>query len=328
MAKLISYFGILLLIFLISPVLSVPLKKGFYKKSCPLAETIVRSTVKNAFANDTGIPPALIRLHFHDCFVRGCDASILLDSTPGSKAEKESMGNKGVGGFEVIDEAKAKMETYCPNTVSCADIIAFAARDSVLLAGGIYYEVPSGRRDGTKSLIHEVSKNLPDSFFNVIQLKDNFANKGLSLEEMVTLSGAHSIGDSHCSSFSKRLYSFNATHGQDPSMDSAYASFLKTKCPKPVNNGIDPLVSFDPSTPTRLDNNYYRNLKMNKGLLFSDQVLWSNSLTKSMVKSNINHPGSWASKFASAMVHMGSIEVITGSNGEVRKNCRVLNSYY
>ncbi|KAF2310966.1 hypothetical protein GH714_018824 [Hevea brasiliensis] len=248
-------------------------------------------------ANDTGIPAALTRLHFHDCFVRGCDASILLDSTPKHKAEKESMRNKGIGGFE------------------CSPYRWH------------YYDVLGGRRDGTISLIGDATKNLPDAFFNVTQLKENFAKKGLSLEELVTLSGVHSIGDCHCSSFSKRLYSFNATYPQDPSMVSTYASYLRAKCPRPVktNSGVDPIVPFDPLTPTRLDNNYYKNLKSKKGLLFSDQVLWESSLTKKMVGSNIKHPSAWASKFASAMVHMGSIKVLTGSQGEIRKNCRVVN---
>ena len=178
------------------------------------------------------------------------------------------MGNKGVQGFDVIDEAKAKIEAQCPQTVSCADIIAFAARDSVFSAGGIHYDVPGGRFDGRVSLIDEVTKNLPDAFFNVTQLENNFAQKGLSLEEMVTLSGAHSIGDSHCSFFSKRLYSFNAKYVQDPSMNPAYANFLKSQCPKPSKNTmLDPLVPFDPSTPTRLDNNYYKNLKKLQGAI-------------------------------------------------------------
>nr|DAD43013.1 TPA_asm: hypothetical protein HUJ06_001242 [Nelumbo nucifera] len=48
---------------------------------------------------------------------------------------------------------------------------------------------------------------------------------GLSLEQMVTLSGAHSIGNSYCSSFSNRLNHFNSSHsqGQDPSLHLAYA---------------------------------------------------------------------------------------------------------
>ena len=129
----------------------------------------------------------------------------------------------------MIDEAKAKIEAQCPQTVSCADIIAFAARDSVFNAGGIdHYDVPGGggRFDGRVSLKDEVIKNIPDPFFNVTQIEKNFAQKGLSLEEMVTLSGAHSIGGSHCSFFSERLYSFNATYAQDPSMNPAYAKVL------------------------------------------------------------------------------------------------------
>ncbi|OMO72892.1 Plant peroxidase [Corchorus capsularis] len=316
------------MILISSSAASLPLRKGFYQKKCPSAETIVRNAVKAALASDPGIPAALIRLHFHDCFVRGCDASILLDSTPNNKAEKDSMGNKGVQGFQVIDEAKAKLEAQCPNSVSCSDIIAFAVRDSVTLAGGPYYDVPAGRRDGRISSIQEVTKNLPDVFFNVTQLKENFAHKGLSVEEMVTLSGAHSIGDSHCSSFSKRLYSFNKTVATDPSIDVSYVTLLKAKCPKPLNNNganPDPLVPFDPVTPNRLDNNYYKNLKSSKGLLASDQTLWDTAITRNLVKGNVNHPSAWAKKFAAAMLHMGSIEVLTGTQGEIRKNCRVVN---
>lgn len=149
---------------------------------------------------------------------------------------------------------------------------------------------------------------------------------------MVTLTGAHSIGDSHCSAFSKRLYSFNSSSNsssQDPSIDSTYADFLKSKCPDlrlVSSSGTDPIVPFDPTTPIKLDNNYYKNLKMNKGLLFSDQILWTSDLTRKMVKNYADNQNNfWANKFAAAMVHMGSIEVLTGNQGEIRKNCRVVN---
>ncbi|KAK4767235.1 hypothetical protein SAY86_014985 [Trapa natans] len=170
------------------------LKVGFYHKTCPSVETIVRN--------------------------EGCDGSVLLDSSPKNVAEKDSSANLGIAGFNVIDAAKAKIEADCPGVVSCADIVAFAARDGVHTAAGVYYSVPAGRRDGRVSRAADAPKNLPMSTFNVEQLKENFARKGLSLEEMVTLSGAHSIGSSHCSAFKKRLYSFSsARHHQDPSLN-------------------------------------------------------------------------------------------------------------
>ncbi|XP_010024694.2 peroxidase 5 [Eucalyptus grandis] len=323
MASSSAYLSFVLVICLISPAISGPLKVGFYQKKCPSAEAMVRESVQKALAADPGAVAPLIRLHFHDCFVRGCDGSILLNSTKGNTAGKDSMGNLGIGGFEVIDDAKAKIEAQCPNTVSCADIVAFAARDGVRAAGGFHYAVPSGRRDGRVSLASEVIKNLPGPFFDAVQLEANFAKKGLSLRDMVTLSGAHSIGDSHCSQFTKRLYSFNSTYSQDPSLNPNYAHLLKTKCPR--NGPTDPIVPFDPVTPNVLDNAYYHNLKSDKGLLYSDQVLWDASLTRGLVKDNANHPSAWARRFTAAMVRMGLIEVLTGTQGEIRKNCRVIN---
>lgn len=258
---------------------------------------------------------------------QGCDGSVLLDSVLGKPvAEKDNLANNpSLRGFEVIDQAKATIETLCPRTVSCADILAFAARDSALKAGNIWYDVPAGRRDGRVSLSSEVLQELPPPFFNAKQLEDNFKRKGLSLDEMVTLSGAHSIGVSHCSSFSNRLYSFNATHPQDPSLDSAYAAFLKTRCPPTANNGVDPMVNLDIQTPIRLDNKYYSNLQSHRGLLTSDQILLDSPLTKNFVVNNVKYGTVWAKKFGAAMVRMGSIDVLTGTQGEIRRNCRFVD---
>merc|ERR1712071_686278 len=119
---------------------------------------------------------------------------------------------------------------------------------------------------------------------------------------MVTLAGAHSIGVSHCSSFSNRLYSFSTTNSQDPST-----------------------VVLESLTPNKLDNKYYVELRNHRGLLTSDQTLLSSPSTSRMVLNNAKYGSAWGPKFAQAMVRMGSIEVLTGSQGEIRSHCSVVN---
>ncbi|EHA8589334.1 putative Peroxidase 5 [Cocos nucifera] len=173
----------------------------------PQAEQIVHDVVRNRHILDPTIAAGLIRFHFHDCFVRGCDASILLDETPsGEPVEKESPANGStLHGIEVIDTVKTIIESLCPATVSSTDTLAFAGRDAAILAGLRHYPVPSGRRDGTISRALE-TLDLPGPFATVEQLTEKFAKKGFSQGEMVILSGAHSIGGAHCPSFDRQLY--------------------------------------------------------------------------------------------------------------------------
>lgn len=103
---------------------------GFYSSCCPRAESIVRSTVQSHFPSNAAVAPGLLRMHFHDCFVQGCDGSILID---GANTEKTARPNLLLRGYDVIDDAKAQLEAACPGVVSCADILALAARDSVVL---------------------------------------------------------------------------------------------------------------------------------------------------------------------------------------------------
>lgn len=68
---------------------------------------------------------------YYLCILQGNDASVLLDSTPTNKAEKEAIPNLSLSGYDVIDEIKAALEEKCSGTVSCADILAMATRDAV-----------------------------------------------------------------------------------------------------------------------------------------------------------------------------------------------------
>ncbi|ERN09604.1 hypothetical protein AMTR_s00029p00176560, partial [Amborella trichopoda] len=101
------------------------LSSNFYDSSCPNALSTIRSKIRSAISAERRMGASLIRLHFHDCFVNGCDGSLLLPE------EKTARGNNNSArGFEVIDEVKSEVESICPGVVSCADILAVAARDS------------------------------------------------------------------------------------------------------------------------------------------------------------------------------------------------------
>ncbi|KAH0746378.1 hypothetical protein KY285_008035 [Solanum tuberosum] len=176
-------------------IVSSSLQVDFYAKKCRAAESIVQ----HSFSTDHSITAALLRMYFHYCFIRGCDASILIDSknTGNKQSEKDAGPNQSVRGYELIDRIKSRLECACPTTVSCADIIALATRESVALAGGSMYNILTGRRDGLVSNPAEV--NLPGPSLIVQEALKNFTNKGFSLNDMVTLLGTHTVGITHCS---------------------------------------------------------------------------------------------------------------------------------
>ncbi|CAL4976521.1 unnamed protein product [Urochloa decumbens] len=299
------------------------LQVGFYNTSCPNAEALVRQVVTAAFANNSGVAPGLIRLHFHDCFVRGCDASVLLSVNPGGgRTERVAAPNfPSLRGFEVIDAAKAAVEQSCPRTVSCADILAFAARDSVNLTGNAFYQVPSGRRDGNVSSEDEALDNLlgPNSTAQV--LIDGFLKKGLNTEDMVVLSGSHTIGRSHCDSF---LFK-NRERLANGAISPAYQALLEALCPPTTGPTTLIRTDMDVSTPTVLDNNYYKLLPLNLGLHFSDDQLVRNATLAPFASAFAANETLWKEKFAAAMIKMGNIEVKTGTQGEIRLNCSIVN---
>ncbi|GLJ14607.1 hypothetical protein SUGI_0236460 [Cryptomeria japonica] len=109
------------------------LSPSFYARSCPQALPIVRAAVRQAVAKERRMGASLLRLHFHDCFVNGCDVSILLDDTANITGEKNALPNaNSVRGFEVIYNIKTQLERVCSGMVSCADILTISARDSVV----------------------------------------------------------------------------------------------------------------------------------------------------------------------------------------------------
>ncbi|OMO98384.1 Plant peroxidase [Corchorus olitorius] len=254
----------------------------------------------------------------------GCDGSVLLDSTANNTAEKDAIPNQSLGGFDVIEEIKSQLEKTCPGVVSCADILALAARDSVSFQfKKPLWEVQLGRRDGTISKASEALSNIPSPFFNFTTLQQSFASKGLSVQDLVVLSGGHTIGVGHCNFFSNRLYNFTGNGDQDPSLDSNYAAFLKTKCQSQSDNTT--IVEMDPGSSLSFDNDYFKILKQNKGLFQSDAALLTDQGSINIVDEMLNSKKFFI-EFKKSMVNMGAIGVLTGSSGEIRKKCNVINS--
>ncbi|KAK9713898.1 hypothetical protein RND81_06G058000 [Saponaria officinalis] len=305
------------------------LSPSFYDYSCPQANDIVLSVLEDVIARDPRMAASLLRLHFHDCFIKGCDASVLLDDTSSFVSEKSTAPNaNSLRGFEVIDKIKAQIEEVCPETVSCADIVALAARGSTVLSGGPYWELPLGRRDSKAAYFKLANTTLPSPIFTVQQLLQNFKNRGLDEVDLVALSGGHTIGMSKCSSFKKRLYNQNGTRQPDVSLERAFLNELKTMCP---SSGGDTNISpLDYATPRAFDNTYFKLILGGRGLLFSDQQLFSGNLpnVRQLVKAYAQDETLFFDNFATSMVKMGSLSPLLGSNGEVRKNCRCVNHYY
>ncbi|XP_041018779.1 peroxidase 64-like [Juglans microcarpa x Juglans regia] len=294
------------------------LSLNYYEKTCPNAESIVTNAVKSAVSKDKTVPAALLRLHFHDCFIRGCDASVLLYSKGSNKAEKDGPPNVSLHAFYVIDSAKKELEAWCPGVVSCADILALAARDAVSLSGGPSWEVPKGRKDGRTSKASETTQ-LPAPTFNISQLQQSFSQRGLSMDDLVALSGGHTLGFSHCSSFKNRIHNFNSTHEIDPSMHPSFAANLKSVCPK-NNKAKNAGTSMDPSSTT-FDNTYFKLILQGKGLFSSDQALLDFPKTKDLVSKFASSQEAFTKAFVNSMIKMSSI---TGGQ-EIRKDCRVVN---
>ncbi|GLT45057.1 hypothetical protein SLA2020_189200 [Shorea laevis] len=319
------FFLRLLCILFMNPLVSCQLDYKFYDDTCPSLTKIVRLGVWSAVANETRMAASLLRLHFHDCLVNGCDASVLLDDTSTTKGEKNALPNRNSArGFEVIDNIKANVEKACPSIVSCADILTLAARDAVFLAGGPFWPVPLGRRDSLTASESAANQQLPSPIEPLENIIGKFTSKGLDIQDVVVLSGGHTIGFAQCSTFKTRLFNFSSTGQPDPALDASFLESLQSICPNQVDSDTN-LAPLDSATTYKFDNAYYTNLLNNSGLLQSDQALTGDNKTASMVLNYSKYPYLFNKDFGASMVNMASLGVLTGNDGEIRKNCRVVN---
>ncbi|CAN1155724.1 Peroxidase 4 [Linum perenne] len=299
------------------------LTPNFYGRSCPQALPAIRKIVRHEIRKETRMGASLLRLHFHDCFVNVSLHSFVLHYT----FQNRTRDFTNMEGFEVIDKIKSEVDKRCKaNVVSCADILAVAARDSVSILGGpsYSYQVPLGRRDARTASLAAANNSLPPPTFNFSQLISNFQSHGLNLTDLVALSGGHTIGLARCATFRNRIYNETNSIYNDTNIHPRLAATLQRTCPPTGgDNNLKPLDQ----TPAWFNTDYYSALIRNRGLLHSDQELFGtgNSASDRLVMTYSTNPFKFAADFAASMVKMGNIQVVTGTDGEVRKNCRVIN---
>ncbi|BBH01355.1 Peroxidase superfamily protein [Prunus dulcis] len=260
------------------------LSSGFYRKSCPDLEGIINRKVKEWLKQDFSLAASLMRLHFHDCAIR--------------------------------------VEKKCPKTVSCADILTAATRDATVQAGGPYWAVPYGRRDGKVSIAKE-TEMVPMGHENITALVEFFQSQGLNVLDLVVLFRGTPIGRSSCGSVQHRLYNFSGTGKPDPSLDPQYLNYLERKC-----RWASDYVDLDAATPHKLTLDITPICRRRWDFCPQNQLLYSDPRTSPLIKAFAYQPSVFYHQFGVSMAKFRNVQVLTEKNeGEIRTNCNFVNSY-
>ncbi|XP_074577462.1 peroxidase P7-like [Curcuma longa] len=295
------------------------LSPDFYNSSCPGLVSIVQAEMRREVAAESRMGASVLRLFYHDCFVNGCDASVLLDDTQAFAGEKNAGPNaRSLRGYDVIDGIKAKVEATCAAIVSCADILALAALEGTVLLGGPSWRVQLGRRDATTASQSAANRELPSPSATLNDLISLFVSKGFSAQEMTALSGAHTLGSARCVNFRSHVYG-------DADVDPAFAAKRLRNCPAVTGFGDDNWEPLDAQSPAGFDTAYYQNLMLRQGLLRSDQELFNGGSQDSVVKMYSSNAAAFRNDFAAAMEKMAAMSPLTWPNGQIRLNCRRVN---
>nr|GMD10217.1 anionic peroxidase [Ipomoea batatas] len=273
----------------------------------------VKEVVDAAIDNETRMGASLIRLFFHDCFVDGCDAGLLLNDTATFTGEQTAFGNlNSVRGFEVIEQAKQNAVAKCADTpVSCADILSIAARDSFERFSGATYTVTLGRLDARTANLTGANTQLVGPSENLTEQVRKFGIKGFNERELVALLGSHTLGFARCPVLCN---SVNINPARVPGL----------QCNCPVTNTDPGLVGLDP-TPDTFDQRYYADLVNGQGLLFSDQQLMNSTTTSDAVTTYRDSIDTFLADFAAAMVKMSNLPPSAGVELEIRDVCSRVN---
>lgn len=194
------------------------------------------------------------------------------------------------------------------------------------MVGGPFYTVRLGRKDSLTSTASSAKGHLPLTNQTMTEIIGVFEKNSFTVQELVALVGAHTIGFSHCKEYIDRLYNYK--HGGpkafDPSMDPRYAKGLQAACAKWKS---DPTIATfnDIMTPGKFDNFYFKNIEKGLGLLMIDEALFQDKRTKPIVQRYASNQTAFFNDFAHAMEKLSVLGIKTGRKGEVRRRCDAFN---
>ncbi|KAF5748182.1 putative L-ascorbate peroxidase 6-like [Tripterygium wilfordii] len=148
---------------------------------------LVKKEIKKILSK--GKAASLLRLVFHDAGTfemdgksGGMNGSIIyeLDRPENAGLRKP---------LKILEKARSEMDSVL--SVSWADMIAVAGAEAVSFCGGPPIPVQLGRLD---SMEPDAEGKLPQESLDASGLKQCFQRKGFSTQELVALSGAHTLG--------------------------------------------------------------------------------------------------------------------------------------
>ncbi|KAJ6350832.1 hypothetical protein OIU78_006868 [Salix suchowensis] len=229
--------------------------------------------------------------------------------------------------FEIV---KKEMECEVRSDPrNAALIVRLHFHDCFVQVGGPYWDVPVGRKDSKTASLELAESNIPTADESLLSIINKFLYQGLSVTDLVALSGAHTIGSARCASFRARIYrDFETTSDRSPASET-HLNSLKSTCPA-SGGGDNNISAMDYVTPNVFDNSFYHLLLKGDGLLNSDQELYSSMLgleTKNLVVKYAHDQVAFFQQFSYSMVKMGNItNPDSFVNGEIRTDCRFVNA--
>lgn len=295
----------------------------YYINSCPRAYDVVRERMQFYMSQDPSNAAGILRIFYHDCFVQGCDASVLLEREGASEqSATPNLGSLRATSFRIINEIKASLEVACPGVVSCADTLALAARDAIFMVGGPWIPILTGRMDSTTAASNRlVTANIPPPTLGFLGLKQKFAAKGLNVKDLVALSGAHTIGQTHCHVVNTQLMPTVSTDLSPP-----FAANLSEIClSHPVALRSHLTVHLDGITPNTFDNAFFKNVLMKRAIFHSDAALLNDEEATYHVRAFASNQADFFQQFSLSFLKMSQIGVLTADEGEVRMSCTIPN---